>query len=83
MNIYVYTTQTCGFCIRLKEWLEEKQVEYIERDIINDPEARKEFQELRERGTPVVLFKNESGEVISKVLGFNKQKLVEILNIAD
>jgi glutaredoxin 3 len=38
--VTIYTTQTCGFCIRAKELLTARSIPYQEVDVTGDDEAR-------------------------------------------
>ncbi|HVE81485.1 MAG TPA: glutaredoxin 3 [Myxococcales bacterium] len=38
--VTIYTTQTCGFCIRAKQLLEERGIPFQEIDVSDDDEAR-------------------------------------------
>jgi glutaredoxin len=83
MKIYVYSTDTCRFCTMLKNWLIENRVPFIEKDIVNDSQALYEFNKLQERATPLIIFKNESEEIIKKIVGFNKGELTKELSIQE
>ncbi len=78
MNITIYTTPTCVFCRQLKEYLTEKGIEYVEKNVSADTEAAKEMVELsNQMGVPVVVIeKDGSREVIE---GFDKKRLEDIL----
>jgi glutaredoxin len=82
MNVFVYSTERCSFCIKLKDWLKANNIPYVNKDIEEEQEALKEFQDLKAQGTPLIIVKNEAGEIATKVLGFNKQKLMKELNIS-
>ncbi len=69
-NITVYSTPTCPFCIKVKEFLKEKKVKYKE---INVAEDRKALDEMVEKsgqmGVPVV-------EIDGKIIvGFDEKAL--------
>jgi len=49
MAVEIYSKVTCGFCMRAKMLLEQKQVKYREIEISNDPTLREEMIE-RSRG---------------------------------
>lgn len=61
------------FCERVKEYLSQKGVTYIERDVLKDPKAIEELAELGYMTTPVV---KVDGEV---VVGFDRKRLDELL----
>ena len=42
-NIEIYTSPFCGFCYRAKSLLNDKDVDYIEVDIISQPKRRSEM----------------------------------------
>ncbi|MFD2680915.1 glutaredoxin family protein [Bacillus seohaeanensis] len=83
MKVYVYSTDTCRFCTMLKNWLIENRVTFIEKDIVNDSQALHEFNKFQERATPLIIFKNESEEIIKKIVGFNKGELTKELSIQE
>lgn len=42
-EVIVYTTAWCGFCRRVKAWLNERKVAFVEKDIERDPAAAPEL----------------------------------------
>lgn len=73
-EIKVYTTRTCPWCVRLKEFLQQNGVAYIERHVDTDNEALAEFNELDVgRGVPVTVI---DGQVVK---GFDQARLRELL----
>ncbi len=77
-NIRVFSTPTCVYCIVLKKWLDEKKVSYDEVDVSQDEEAQKEMvQKTGQMGIPVIMIDEEV------VVGFDKERIVKILNIQD
>lgn len=68
----VYSTTWCGYCKMLKQYLESKNIEYIEKDIEADPAAHAELLEKMDgefRGVPVT----DIGGTI--ILGFDRQHI--------
>jgi glutaredoxin 3 len=43
--VTIYTTQTCGFCLRAKELLAARSIPYQEVDVTGDDEARERLVE--------------------------------------
>ncbi len=75
-NVIMYTTPTCGYCKLAKEFFKEHNVEVTEKDVTVDLEAREYMiQKSGQLGVPVI----EVGDVM--VLGFDKNKLSQLLNI--
>jgi glutaredoxin 3 len=76
--IKVYSTPTCPYCVTLKKFLKEKRIEFADIDVSTD---EKELQEMVDKsgqmGVPVI---NINGEI---VVGFNRDKIVELLNIKE
>ena len=68
-NVVVYTSSTCPYCTLAKEYLDEKGVEYTEKNVQNDPEARKELMAMGHMGVPVVVIGEE------QIVGFDKSKI--------
>lgn len=44
-KIKVYSTSTCPWCHKLKQWLDEKGLEYINIDVSENEDAAKEMME--------------------------------------
>lgn len=68
----VYSTTWCGYCKMLKQYLKQKGVDYIEKDIEADGEAYKELETKMGgtfRGVPVA---DIDGTII---LGFDRPKI--------
>ncbi len=72
-NVIVYTSDTCGYCHALKEYLQDKQVHYTEKNISTDMGARKELVSKGYMGVPIVLVGDET------IVGFDKIKLDQML----
>jgi len=69
-NVIVYSTTTCPFCVMVKDWLKEKNVEYSDFNVGLDQEKAKEMMEKSgQMGVPVI---DIEGEII---IGFDKPKL--------
>ncbi len=76
--VKVFTTKVCPFCISLKEFLKQHNIEFEEFDVAEDAEARKEMIEKSgQMGVPVI-------EIDGKiVIGFDKAKISELLGIKE
>ena len=77
----VFTNPLCEPCTTLKNWLNNNQVPFIEKDIINDPKAAEEFYKAGTQYTPhtIIIIKEEKFEVvgaftkkIERILGINQ-----------
>lgn len=42
-NVRIFTTRTCGFCVRAKQFFESKGVDFEEIDVTGDDEARQKL----------------------------------------
>jgi regulatory protein spx len=59
--VTVYTTPSCTSCRKAKAWLEEHQIEFIERNIISNPltiDELKSILRLTEDGTDEIISTN-------------------------
>ena len=66
-NIIIYSTPTCPYCILVKNYLDQKGIEYDYVDVSQDQEKAQEMiQKSGQEGVPVV---DIGGEVI---VGFDK-----------
>lgn len=79
MEVTVYTTPTCPWCKKTKEFLAEEDVEFEESDVADDEDAAEEMIEISgQRGVPVTVVRNGEAQV---VVGFNPDRLREVLDL--
>jgi len=75
-KVKVFSTQTCAYCVTLKEYLKENNISFEDIDVSQDEEAMKEMiDKSGQMGVPVV---DIDGEII---VGFDKEKINQLLNI--
>ncbi|RSD28669.1 transcriptional regulator SpxA [Mesobacillus subterraneus] len=59
--VTLYITSSCGSCRKAKAWLQEHQIDFIERNIVNDPLTVSEIKSIlrmTEDGTEDIISKN-------------------------
>lgn len=77
-KVIVYSTSFCPYCVTLKEFLKKEGVEFEDIDVSQDREAAKEMIDRSgQTGVPVV---NIDGQI---VVGFDKEKIVNLLELKD
>ncbi|MBU1167357.1 thioredoxin family protein [Patescibacteria group bacterium] len=77
-TIKVFSTPTCPYCTMLKEYLEEKNIEYEEIDVSQDQkQAETMVKKSGQMGVPQVWINDEV------VIGFDKDKINELLDIKE
>ena len=75
-KVIIYTTPTCVYCRAAKEFFQEHSVQYEEKDVVQDEEAREQMMQKSEQlGVPVI---DVDGEI---VIGFDKPRLSQLLKI--
>lgn len=73
-KVIVYSTQTCPYCVMVKEYLKEKDVKFEDIDVGSDHnKAREMVEKSGQMGVPVTEI---DGEI---VIGFNKEKIESLL----
>ncbi len=72
-NVTIFTSNTCGYCHQAMDWMDEKGVQYTERNINTDKEARQELMKNGFMGVPIIYVDDEV------VQGFDKAKLENLL----
>ncbi|MCH7758813.1 glutaredoxin family protein [Patescibacteria group bacterium] len=76
MKINVYSTPTCPYCVQLKEFLKEHDIEFNDIDVSTDQAAAaKMVEKTGQMGVPVT----EIGDEF--IVGFDEAKIREKLNI--
>ncbi len=74
--VRVFSTKICPYCVTLKEFLKQHNVEYEEIDVGEDEEGRKEMIEKSgQMGVPVLEI---NGQI---VVGFDKVRILELLGL--
>ncbi len=77
-KVKVFFTQMCPYCVTLKEFLKEHNIEFEEVDVTEDEAAQKEMIEKSGRmEVPVIEI---DGEII---VGFDREKIIKLLKIKD
>lgn len=76
--VRVFSTPTCPYCVTLKEFLKEHNIEFEDIDVSQDKKALKEMIEKSgQLGVPVVEI---DGQI---VVGFDREKISKILKLKD
>jgi len=74
--VKIYSTPTCIYCQTLKQYLQEKNIQFEYIDVSQNKEAMEEMvKKSGQMGVPVV---DINGEI---VVGFDKEKIDKLLNI--
>ncbi len=77
-KVTIYSADYCGYCNRLKSFLEEKDVEFESLDITKDQEASKYLQDRNIQGVPFTIVEDvETGEV-EEIHGFNQLRFITL-----
>ena len=75
-NVTVYSTPTCPFCIRAKQFLKDNNIQFEDIDVSeNHEKAQEMIKKSGQMGVPVL-------EVEDKIIvGFDKDKIKEALGL--
>ena len=75
-HITVYSTPACPYCIMVKQFLKDNNVNFQDYDVASDrAKAQEMVQKSGQMGVPVL---DIDGEI---VVGFDKDRIKEILGI--
>jgi len=75
-KVKVYSTPTCSFCLRLKQYFKDNNIVFEDVDVSANQEAIEEmFTKSGQMGVPVI---DIDGEII---VGFDKERIKGILNL--
>lgn len=76
MNVIIYSTSTCPYCIMLKNFLKMHNVEFTDYDVSKNQDKAKEMvDKSKQKSVPVI---DIDGDVF---VGFDKVKISEKLGI--
>ncbi|MBU3940762.1 MAG: glutaredoxin family protein [Nanoarchaeota archaeon] len=77
-KIILYSTQSCSYCVMLKNFLEEHKIEFEYIDVgENQAKAKEMVEKSGQMGVPVIEI---DGEII---VGFDKARISELLGIKE
>ena len=68
-KVVVYTSNTCPYCTMAKYYLNEKGVEFEEKNVQNDAAARDELISMGYTGVPVLVIGEE------EIVGFDRARI--------
>lgn len=75
-NVLVYSTSTCPFCIRVKQFLTENNISFKNIDVSGNHEAAEEMiQKSGQMGVPIL---DIDGKII---VGFDKESIKQALGL--
>jgi len=73
-KVVVYSTPTCPYCKRVKDYLTQKDVAFSDYNVAEDREKAKEMiDKSKQMGVPVIVIDSDV------VVGFNQAKLDSLL----
>lgn len=74
-QVAIYSTPTCPYCKRAKDYLSRKGIPFVDRNVAVDRDAAKEMiQKSGQMGVPVITIDNEI------IVGFNQALLDKLLS---
>lgn len=76
-SVIIYTTRTCPFCKMTKQFFQDNNVQYEEKDVSEDVALQQEM--ISKTGNFAVPVIDVGGEI---VVGFQKEKLAQLLGLA-
>ena len=75
-EVKVYSTPSCPFCIRVKEFLKDNGIEFEDIDVsVNQDKVQEMVQKSGQMGVPVLEIE---GNI---VIGFDKEKISQLLGL--
>ncbi len=77
-KVEIYSTPTCHFCHMAKEWLTTKNIPFIDYNVAESIEKRKEMMEMTgQLGVPVIKIED------NVMVGFNQEMMAKLLEVAE
>ncbi len=75
-NVIVFSTPTCSWCIKLKNYLKQNKIRFKDVDVSRDKKAAQDMvRKTGQQGVPQMWINNHP------VVGFDKAKINSSLNI--
>ena len=73
-DIKVYSSSTCPYCTMMKDYLTSKNVDYTEKNVSTDADARKELMAMGHMGVPVTVIDG------TEIVGYDTNKVDALLD---
>lgn len=78
LKVRIFSTPTCPYCVTLKEFLKEHNINFEDIDVSQNKKALDEMvKKSGQMGVPVVEINDQI------IVGFDKEKISQLLNIQD
>jgi len=75
-KVIVFSTPTCSWCTKVKQYLKENQIPYKDINVaVNDKAARDMIRKTGQMGVPQIWVDSQA------VVGFDKPKLARLLEL--
>ena len=79
-KVTVYSTPTCPWCDKVKEFLTENKIKYTNIDVSEDTaKAQEMVRKSGQMGVPVTIISKDGKETI--IIGFDKDKIAKTLRL--
>ena len=72
-KVEIYTSNSCGYCSMAKDYFKESNIEYIEYNVSDNPQYRKDLMKKGYMSVPVIIIEGE------EVIGFDKNRIEKLL----
>lgn len=80
-SVKVYSTPTCPWCAKAKDFLKKKKIKFEDINVAEDEKARDEMVEKSSQmGVPVIIVEKDDGSE-EVIVGFDQGKLKEALEL--
>lgn len=77
-KVEIYSTPTCHFCHMAKEWLTAKNIPFVDYNVAESMDKRKEMVEMTgQLGVPVIKIED------NVMVGFNQEMMAKLLAVAE
>ena len=75
-KVIVYSTNSCPWCVKVKDFLKENKIDYVENNVAEDAKALQDMEEKSgQRGVPVL---DINGTII---VGFDRDAIKAALKL--
>ncbi len=75
-TVEIYSTASCHFCHMAKEWMTANHIPFVDYNVGEDMEKRKEMVEMTgQMGVPVIKIGNDV------MVGFNQDQMAKLLGV--
>jgi glutaredoxin len=78
-KLVLYGTKTCGYCMQTRQFLQQKNIPYLDIDVEDNPQGLKDYEAIDGEGVPLIrVIHQDTTETILR--GYDPNQIIQALS---